>query len=163
MGSARHKPEFPPLLQPGLHEMSVDDLKAVVVDGFPLSTGRETLWTNFLGIVHQLKTVGISCKIWIDGSFLTKKIEPDDVDFVVDVPAHVADNPTPAQKALLNELGNLAFCKTGKLHSFLMLNAPLVHKYYALSQRLHEQWKRDFGFAYVSREPKGIAVVTVKP
>lgn len=143
--------------------MSVDDLKAVVVDGFPRSTRRGMLWSNFLQIIDQLKAASIPCKIWVDGSFLTKKIEPDDVDFVVDVPAYITDNPTMAQKALLNKLADLAFCKVEKLHSFVMLDAPVVHKDYALSQTLHARWKKDFGFAYVSKEPKGIAVLAVTP
>jgi hypothetical protein len=143
--------------------MSVDDLKAMVVDGFPLSTRRDFLWTNFLQIVEQLKSVGIPCKVWIDGSFLTKKIDPDDIDFVVDVPAHITDAPTAAQKILLDKLASFAFCKVEKLHSFVMLDASIVHREYALSQKLHARWKKDFGFAYVSKEPKGIAVVAVKP
>src|SRR5439155_19032770 len=111
MGSSRHKAEFPPLLQSGLHEMSVDDLKAMVVDGFPLSTRRGTLWDNLIQILERLKALKIPCKILVDGSFLTKKIDPDDVDFVIDLPVAISDNPTPAQERFLNQLAGHAFCR----------------------------------------------------
>lgn len=143
--------------------MGVDDLKALVVDKFPSSQRRGMLWNNFLKIANQLAALAIPCKIWIDGSFLTEKIDPDDVDFVVDLPVHIADSPNPAQRAFLNQLGSRAFCKAEKLHSFLMFDAPAIHAKFAISERLHAQWKRDFGFAYVSKEPKGIAVLAVQP
>jgi hypothetical protein len=142
--------------------MSVDDLKAMVVDGFPLSTRRGALWDNLIKILDRLKALNIPCKVWVDGSFLTKKIDPDDVDFVIDLPVTISDNPTPAQKAFLNQLASHAFCKMEKLHSFLMFDAPVMHAEYALSQQLHAQWERDFGFAYVSKEAKGIAVLAVR-
>ena len=163
MGSTRHKPEFPPLLQPGLHDMSAGDMKALVVDNFPLSTRRAMLWQNLTALIDQLKALSMPCKVWVDGSFLTEKIDPDDVDFVADFPIHVIENATPAQEALLNQLVAHAFCKIQKLHSFVMFDAPIVHKDYATSSNIHEQWKRDFGFSYVKKTPKGIAVFKVQP
>jgi hypothetical protein len=44
-----------------------------------------------------------------------------------------------------------------------MFTAPAIHKRFAKSQSLHERWKKDFGFAYVSKEPKGMAVLAVQP
>jgi hypothetical protein len=49
------------------------------------------------------------------------------------------------------------------MHSFVMFDAPASHADYINSMRLHEQWKKDFGFSYVKKEPKGIAVVVVQP
>jgi len=143
--------------------MSVDALKLLVVDGFPLSTRRGPLWDNFVKIVEHLKTLKIPCRIWVDGSFLTKKIDPDDIDFVVDVPVHAFDSATPIQADFLRKLANMAFCKTEKMHTFVMFDAPSIHSKFALSQMLHNQWKRDFGFSYVRKEAKGIAVVGVAP
>jgi len=161
MCSSRHKDEYPPLLEPGLHEMGMADLKALVVDGFPLSQRRSVLWDNFVKIVDRLRQLRVPCKIWVDGSFLTQKIDPDDVDFVVDIPIHILDKPTPDQSSFFDDLSNRVFKKSKKMHSFVMFDAPVVHTLHTESVRIHNQWKKDFGFSYVKQEPKGIAVVVV--
>lgn len=114
-------------------------------------------------IVDALSAAGLKCDVWVDGSFLTKKIDPDDIDLVVDVPASITDNPTPAQSALLAALDGQNFKISKHLDSYVMVTAPLGHTLYPVSQISHEQWKKDFGHAYVSRVPKGIAVLEVRP
>lgn len=155
--------EFPPLLQAGLHKMSVDELKAKVVDAFPLSAGRATLWANFIDVVGQIKKLGLQGEIWVDGSFLTNKLNPGDVDFVFDLPIHVIEQATPQQEELLEKLSKNGFRKSEKLHSFIMFTAPGTHSEFAEGQRLHAQWQKDFGVSYVKKEPKGIAVIEVRP
>jgi hypothetical protein len=157
------KDECPPLLQAGLHKMSADELKAIVVDAFPLSKGRAELWENFLALVDQLRQAHLSGQIWVDGSFLTEKIEPRDVDFVFDVPIQEIENANPTQLALLEKLAKRGFRVPEKLHSFIMHTAPAAHTKFSESERLHTQWKKDFGLSYVKKEPKGIAVIEVQP
>jgi len=154
------KVELPGLLPAGQQRMSVDDLKALVVDGFPKSTRRSMLWQNFLGVVALLRAAALPCDIWLDGSFLTQKIDPDDVDFVVDIPIHIFDNPTPAQREIIQQIGQQAFCNI-HLDSYVMPSAPLGHINFAASNHVRDQWKRDFGEAFVSKTPKGIAVIGV--
>ena len=154
--------EFPPLLQPGLHKMSVEELKALVVDSFPLSKRRAELWANFLSLVDQLKNEGLGGTIWVDGSFLTEKVDPNDVDFVFDVPIHVLENSNLSQQILLEKIASRGFRKPERLHSFLIFTAPTMHREFAQSQRLHQQWEKDFGFSYVDKTPKGIALVEVQ-
>jgi hypothetical protein len=163
MCSSRHKDEFPPLLNPGLHDMGVDQLKPLVVDKFPLSTRRQMLWDNLVKMVQQLKVLKVPCKIWVDGSFLTEKINPDDIDFVVDVSVGVLDKATAAQADFLDRLSKRAFRKSDHLHSFVMFDAPSTDSRFTKSQAVHEQWKKDFGLSYVKKEPKGIAVLAVQP
>lgn len=121
------------------------------------------LWANLMEVVDRLAQVGLKCDIWLDGSFLTEKIDPDDVDFVVDVPAGQYDKLTFAQESILSDLSARKFKEDKHLHSFVMFNAPMGHSLFPLSRESHERWKRDFGFAYVSRIPKGIAVIGVEP
>lgn len=161
--SSRHKDEFPPLLNPGLHDMGADQLKPVVVDNFPLSTRRQMLWDNLFKIVQKLEALKVPCKIWIDGSFLTQKINPDDVDFVVDVPVGVLDTATADQADFLSKLSKREFAKSDHMHSFVMYDAPAIDRRFPIAQKIHEQWKKDFGFSYANKEPKGIAVLVVQP
>lgn len=161
--NTRHKSEFPPLLQQGLHDLDEKSLKALVVEKFPRSTRREILWNNFVEIVGQLKSLKLPCKIWLDGSFLTEKIDPDDIDLVVDFPIQVMLSLSPEQGDIIHKLSNCGFRHNQKLHTFVMFTAPAIHVEYVHHVAVHEQWKRDFGFSYIKREPKGIAVLEVRP
>jgi len=157
------KDEFPPLLAAGLHKITAEVLKKATVTDFPLSTTREGLWKNFEFVLGALAGAGIPCDIWVDGSFLTKKIDPKDVDFVVDIPIEVAENGTPEQLLFIQNLAGQLYRKSDQLHSFVMFTAPSGHVAHSVMVHAHAQWEKDFGFSYVSKEPKGIALVEVVP
>jgi hypothetical protein len=55
------------------------------VSGFKAEIG------NFSRLVNQLETQRIICELWVDGSFLTETIEPNDVDLSVCIHAHDFD------------------------------------------------------------------------
>jgi hypothetical protein len=71
-----------PLLPMGLHEMDLDELRRLCVDGFPTSTNRRYLADAFEELVDALVECGLSCEIWVNGSFLTSKLDPADLDVV---------------------------------------------------------------------------------
>lgn len=73
------KAEFPPLLPAGFHDMDLHRLRALCVDAFPLSRRREPLMELVGEICSELTSVSLYTEVWVDGSFLTAKIEPDDV------------------------------------------------------------------------------------
>lgn len=157
------KDEFPPLLEAGFHTKTLEDLKVLVVDGFPKSQRRQTLWNNFLHLLALIKQAGLSCDIWVDGSFLTQKIDPDDVDFVVEVPISALTAPSIEQQEILNQLSLMAYCKTFRMHSFVIYSAPIGHKAFGKCQAARSYWEGAFGKSYIKKEPKGIAVVEVRP
>ncbi len=162
MAASAAKPEFPPLLAQGLHSFDRAGLKALTVDGFPNSNSRPRLWDNFQRLVlDALATAQIACEVWVDGSFLTQKIDPDDVDFVVDVPIVLFSTISPAQQQLLDQYVAMAFRASDDLHSFVMFNTPAGHPMEPAAIQFHQQWERDFGTSYIGRVAKGIAVVGV--
>ena len=99
-----HKEEFPPLLSQGFHELSIGELKKLCVDKFLLSKSRPEIMAGFESLYGQAAGLGITGKIWVDGSFLTEKIEPGDIDFIFVVPSHFYDRGTPNQVAFLDWL-----------------------------------------------------------
>lgn len=144
--------------------MSVDELHTLIVDNFPLSQSRPELWNSLLWLVDRLKSLQIKCKLWLDGSLLTEKVEPDDVDLVVDVPFDALNAATPQQQAFLTELSAHAFRDAPKkLHTFLIYSAPFGHVAAPRAAVLREQWVKDFGFSFRKRIPKGIALLDVVP
>ena len=124
------KVEFPPLLGAGFHKLTAAELKAIALDKFSLSKSRATLWGNLSAKLDELKSLGLKCDVWVDGSFLTQKIDPDDVDLVIDIPINAFANLTSAQLDFVQKLGASAFRRFEKLHTFVMFNAPLGHVEY---------------------------------
>lgn len=157
------KEEFPPLLPGGLHKMAAVELRAITVDKFPHSIIRKVHWENFLEVVEKLRLAGLHCEIWVDGSFLTEKIEPGDVDIVVDFPIATIEQLNDVQRLLIDDLKNRAYKIGKRLHTFVMFTAGQGHNFYEASRISHEQWQKDFGFSYLGKQPKGIAVIEVRP
>lgn len=77
------KPDFPALLQPGMHRLSIDQLRGLAVDPFPADLRRAELFRKFGIWTDSLTALGVCGTLWIDGSFLTQKENPGDIDCVL--------------------------------------------------------------------------------
>lgn len=88
--------DYKPLLDAGIHPMAVPDVKETLVDAFnDGKEHREYLYSRLhVFLEHLAQLLGKPFKVWIDGSFLSTKPEPADVDLVV-----------IAKAGYLNELG----------------------------------------------------------
>src|SRR6266849_1549855 len=93
----RPKEDFPPLLPQGEHLMTVVAIRAICVDDFPLSKTRPEIMDGFERIHADLIGLKIPCDIVFDGSFLTKEIDPDDVDFTIVVTPEFFESCLPEQ------------------------------------------------------------------
>ncbi len=63
------------LLEPGIHTIKWDEF----YDMYSFSDKRRALLIGLKKALHNLKQAGCPC-VYIDGSFVTKKIEPNDFD-----------------------------------------------------------------------------------
>jgi hypothetical protein len=79
------KESFPPLLAPGRHRMTVDQLRALCVNRFPaaLQGKRCALLAELERLLAYLNGLGLICEVWVNGSFVCDKDEPDDIDLAV--------------------------------------------------------------------------------
>lgn len=75
--------EYPPLLVPGLQPMTLDGLQALCVTSFPLSGTTPRIMAGLKMIIDRLSQYGIRGDLWVNGSFLTRKIDPSDSDVVL--------------------------------------------------------------------------------
>jgi hypothetical protein len=158
------KAEFPPLLTAGFHLRTVDDLYALTVTAIGSSKTRPKLWPHMLWLVAQLRARWLPCTLWVDGSFMTEKIDPDDIDLVLEFDIRALSNVTPDQRQFLEDLSNNKYHgPPWKLHTFIIYSAPLMHPARTASIALRNQWERDFGLSFVKKEPKGIATLEVRP
>src|SRR4051794_8743849 len=102
MGASQLKPEFPALLPAGFHLYSLAELRAICVTPFNGSSITRRAITDHLdAIVGKLSAAGILGEVWVNGSFLTQKIDPDDSDILVRVASSIYDND-PQKRAVVD-------------------------------------------------------------
>lgn len=152
------KPEFAPLLAAGMHLMSLDDIEALCVSAFPQSMARGPIMAQLRTVVAALASAKISGSLWVDGSFLTKKVEPGDVDLCLCI---------RAEQLLCPKKANALHWFRHSAHALF----PLCHPNLCFiaspgmsdleKKNVLENWKywRTWLGTARSKDPKGIAVV----
>lgn len=70
-------------LNPGIHNYTLTEFKRQFVSGFTTSASRNIIYSEFQEWLNGLLEILIPRCIWIDGSYLTKKINPHDIDLVI--------------------------------------------------------------------------------
>lgn len=163
--SKKPKPEFPPLLPAGFHTLSEADLFALTVTNFKTSTRRQPLWDSLMLFCDDLRHAGlIPCKLWLNGSYLTQKIEPDDIDLIVEADWAIVDNSMAAGSGMADDISNDVWHHEPRcLHTFLLPIFPIIHSFYPAYVIALRRWQNDWGHALLSRQPKGIALLEVGP
>jgi hypothetical protein len=73
--------EFPPLLTGGFCDIAESDFERLFVMPFN-STTREGLCAKFREWLGAIKAIPVPLEIWIDGSFVTYKPNPRDIDIL---------------------------------------------------------------------------------
>ncbi len=153
------KQDYPPILADGLHQKTLGDIQVLCVDAFPRSVSRVRLVDGLSAMVDLLTTDGIRGNLWVDGSFVTQKVEPEDVDVVLEVPQAVFDNATSVQKERLCWFASRQRADVTQKRldyacdCYLFANAP------GDSDTL-DYWMRQFGRDR-SNNPKGIFVLKI--
>ena len=99
MGVGR-KPDFPPLLPPGRHIMTLEDLKMACVDAYLDNLTRRNLFHNLEAMYQDCLVANIPCEFWVDGSFICATDNPGDVDVTVMIDQDVLESLTPHQYSL---------------------------------------------------------------
>ena len=91
------------LLPPGLHDRTLDEIHALCVQAFPVSRTRPGIFAGLADFYTALARFGVSVELWVDGSFVTDKENPNDVDIVAQVGQKSFASLSPErQEALFN-------------------------------------------------------------
>lgn len=145
------KPEFDPLLPPGFHDIDIQNLDNIFVNNFTNSDRRRHLVNQLRIFLNELLQVKASFEIWLDGSFLTLKDEPDDIDLLIVYDKNQLNSLTDYEKKILNSLFNRP---TSKIRYDLdILICPNN------DENNRSYWRGWFGFTR-NEVPKGIARFT---
>lgn len=93
-------------LPPGCYEITFDDAKSFFVDAFPDSETRLNNWNSFYAYIQEIISIGLDeFKLWVDGSFVTKKLNPNDIDCVIYIKESLLNSLSPeAQENLVKYL-----------------------------------------------------------
>lgn len=135
--------------------MTLPELRALCVTGFSLSTRREILMRAVEALCTTVSTALISSEIWVNGSFLTQKMDPADVDLVVVVQA--ASWPgTGQQRHIMGRIARKDF--TAICDSYLIVEYPIGHPHYGTTELMRAYWIKQFCFNR-TEEMKGLAVI----
>jgi hypothetical protein len=154
------KPEFPPLLQVGLHQMTLEELRKLCVGRFPHSTIREEIMIGLEKTIGELEQSGIEGDLWIDGSFLTECVNPADVDVVLRISSDFHQRATAEQNEKLKWFDSTAPKKKYRCDSYKWVDYPEGHQLYWESEWDRAYWIRQYGWTR-DLDYKGIAVVRV--
>lgn len=156
------KLEFPPLLPAGLHPKSLAEVRGLCVNAFPLSTTRAAIMADLEKAVQRLVAVRIRADVWVDGSFLTEKINADDVDIVVCAQGAVYDGGSAEQREALDWVkSNLKYSQGMLCDSYVFYTYPESDSLYWVGEMMRAYWMKQYGFNRTEDYFKGIAVVVL--
>lgn len=87
-----YKIDYEPLLSAGRHEMTPSAFESRFVIGLE-GFARRQIWDRFkYSILDKIEQLKIPCEVWVDGSFVTRCVEPDDIDASIMVLSEVIDS-----------------------------------------------------------------------
>lgn len=147
------KDDWPPLLHPGFHETDVSSLHEKFVKPFGNNDRRRDLTERLTKFINKFSEFGVQCEIWLDGSYVTEKPMPNDVDVVVLLNAKQVNQMSPdALKALSDHLDRNTAKARYSCDVYYIEDDHRDKKAY---------WRGLFGFCHDQKTPKGLAVVRV--
>ena len=159
--SPSQKPEFPPLLEVGLHPMTLGELKELCVAQFHSSATRQKIFDTLTKLIEKLSKLNIAGDLWIDGSFLTRKTNPADVDIVLAINNEAYDDANEEQQKAIDGLDSNDW-SGGTCDSYVLVVYDASNDLYWFGEFMRAYWIRQFGFSR-GEDMKGIATVTIPP
>ncbi len=157
--------EYDRLLAPGLHAMTLAQVKALCVTKFPKSVTRASIFKGLSSFLAELTGAGLVGDAWLDGSFVTQKLDPSDCDLVVSAnTANWNDSKHPDLQKMLQRRFKTEHDQTKFVYScdaYLFPDYPVIHQLHNVTVSQRTYWSDQFGFDR-SKTPKGMAVVTLR-
>jgi hypothetical protein len=146
-------------LDAGLHPMGSVDIEKAFVASFPHSSTRKKIFAGYCHHYSELAAIISHFEQYLDGSFISNKNDPGDIDLVVLIDATVVDALTPAQQAKLRELLNSAVARPKfGCDTYFCPVYPKGHPHENEARAQRKYWLGEFGYDRID-VPKGIVHV----
>jgi len=145
-------------------QLSEDNFGKLFVDSFGKDSSRHEIFKSFSSYIQDFKEiVSKDFKLWIDGSFVTKKVNPRDIDFLVIIDYEIYRLKTSIIKSQFIKNSEL---KKYKLDAYLLVAYPEKHELYKQFQLDLAYWRDWFTKTRLSRNrkrhPKGFIELIFK-
>lgn len=122
-------------------DLNVSDFYETFVNSFNTSTTRHSIFHSFEKFILQFqKEIVKEFVIWIDGSFVTKKENPNDIDLLIFLDFDFYQK----NQAKLNEYKTLRFQKETSLDLYFLIAYPPAHKNRFVSDIDRIYWLNQF-------------------
>lgn len=122
---------------------------------------RTTMYLSLYTLYKRLLDSGVKCEMWIDGSYVTKKPSPDDIDLSVMLHEDEYREASDAAKRLLDDITYSEDRYLGCLDAFVCIFGDKGAEDYELDDPL--DWAQLWGKDHSERYLKGFVIVEVCP
>lgn len=134
-------------LEPGLHQMTLEEFEAAFVTPFPHSNTRSDILIGYVRHHAELCQVLDCFEQIIDGSFTTNKNDPNDVDLLILADGDVVDALSDEQKERLVALVSGKATQKGYMcDAYFCPTYPDGHPHHSASRQQRKYWMGEFGF-----------------
>ena len=152
--------EIPPfnkhgVLPEGVYGCREDHLRARFVEEFPDSKTRKVILAGFLDWRSHVAKIVHAATQWIDGSFVTSKLNPGDIDVVTFCDADYLNKATPQQQQAIKALLG-ADEDTKSLystHTFLIASCAPEHPFYPRYEKARKYWRKQWARVRAEHNP----------
>lgn len=147
-------------LTPGIHTYKLDEFEQQFVTAFTSSTRRPTIYDNFKRWLDQLLQVLPPRYVWLDGSYLTLKIDPKDIDLVVFYYPEDIQSQQQADvlKDVILQQSRRLDCDAYLSFSFERWTPQQLAKVPDQNKIMQTYWMGQFGFDR-AKQPKGMVQI----
>ena len=147
-------------LPAGIHQCTINEFREVFVDGFPTTQRRDELFKKLMSFFSDLIRFDCFPEAFVDGSYVTNKVNPNDIDVVVFL--HYSTLLSPTAKTAIQHLKTLynpfldiyyavAVCDENESMINPTLYGDIINK--------RNYWRGQFGFDRADL-PKGIVLIS---
>jgi len=142
--------EYEPIFtEPGFHDIKFEDFENIFVNPFDNPNRRKFLFENFKKLWYKLEKMGADFEIWIDGSFMTEKTEPKDIDMAILHTPEQINRLSSEKKEILKYL----FANPQGTKSRCCCDVYFIPNIHPAEMNY---WKNWFGYSR-NKQPRGIA------
>lgn len=146
--------DHPPLLPPGIHDVSTADLNNHFLSAFAQSSTRRGLIDGLQLFIGELRQIPVTFEMWLDGSFVTEKLDPNDIDLVVFADPFALNTLDSQNQSKLTGLFDRQTSRS--IFGCDVLFSPLG------DENMRSYWRGWYGFDR-NENPKGLARIVVTP
>ncbi|WP_028525393.1 DUF6932 family protein [Runella limosa] len=130
-----------------------DTFETVFVKNFPSTSKRHQWFKNYVTYVDELKhLLGTGFTQWIDGSFVSQKFNPNDIDFVTFIDFELYERFEKEIELIRKK----RYQRTNGTDGYFIKTYPIDHKLQPIYQLERKRWLFDFTMNLYNKRPKGI-------